>query len=115
MLSDNVLLCALPMVMFTLAATPYIGASPTDMLLNGAKAAVLDALYSYAVDSSNQVKGEKEDRLNKPYRPIPAGLTDSRGMLYRFVAVMLIYTLVAWRDALAGPVPDRAPAVGDAR
>lgn len=54
------------------------------------------ALYTYVFDAINQARYAVEDRVNKPYRPIPAGLTTPRGMLIRAVISSAITLIVSW-------------------
>jgi 4-hydroxybenzoate polyprenyltransferase len=102
MLADNILLCLLPTVMFALGAAAYTRASILALATGVGKAALLSVLFAYVFDSSNQARGAEEDRRNKPYRPIPAGLTDERGLMLRFAAAMPVYTLAGW---LLGALP----------
>lgn len=102
MLASNILLMLLPPVTFALAAGAYTHADVVALASGAGKAALLSFLFAYVVDSSNQIHGAEEDRRNKPYRPVPAGLTDERGLLLRFIAAMPVYTLAGW---LLGALP----------
>ncbi|MGQ9927488.1 MAG: UbiA family prenyltransferase [Chloroflexaceae bacterium] len=54
-------------------------------------------LYCSVFCISNQLAGEQEDRLNKPDRPLPAGLVTRHGAWGRWLIVMGLFTLVGWR------------------
>ncbi len=47
--------------------------------------------YSYTFCLPSQIVGVEEDRINKPERPLPAGLVSVRGAYYRYFAALLIY------------------------
>ncbi|MCW3466760.1 UbiA family prenyltransferase [Chitinophaga nivalis] len=55
------------------------------------------ALYIYTFCLSNQVNGVEEDRINKPYRPLPTGLVTVKATWIRIVVYTVVYLLVAWR------------------
>jgi 4-hydroxybenzoate polyprenyltransferase len=54
-------------------------------------------LYCSVFCISNQLAGEQEDRLNKPDRPLPAGLVTRHGARGRWLIVMGLFTLAGWR------------------
>lgn len=53
-------------------------------------------LYIYTFCISNQIAGIEEDRLNKPYRPLPTGLVTIEETRIRLVVYSLFYLLVAY-------------------
>jgi 4-hydroxybenzoate polyprenyltransferase len=53
-------------------------------------------LNIYAFNLSNQITGLEEDRINKPDRPLPQGLTSVRGARIRWYMVMAVLPLVGW-------------------
>ncbi|KAJ7628864.1 UbiA prenyltransferase family-domain-containing protein [Roridomyces roridus] len=55
-------------------------------------------LYLYVFNIANQITGLDEDRINKPDRPLPAGLLSLRGAYIRLflLAAAYIYVSVAW-------------------
>lgn len=96
LLADNALICLLPTTLFAVAAALRSGL-PFLMLARGlGSALVLGLLFAYIFEACNQIQGVKEDSANKPYRPIPAGLTDRRGLTWRFLLVMPLYSLIGW-------------------
>lgn len=54
-------------------------------------------LYCSVFCISNQLAGEEEDRINKPDRPLPAGLVTRRGAWGRWFVVMGLFALLGWR------------------
>ncbi len=53
-------------------------------------------LYCSVFCISNQLAGEHEDQINKPDRPLPAGLVTRQGAWVRWFVVMGLYALVGW-------------------
>ncbi|CAG8726349.1 9890_t:CDS:2 [Dentiscutata erythropus] len=44
----------------------------------------------------NQITSVEEDRINKPFRPIPSGLITVNGARYRLVAISIIFPIIAY-------------------
>ncbi|KAF0348426.1 UbiA prenyltransferase family protein [Gigaspora margarita] len=44
----------------------------------------------------NQITAVEEDRINKPFRPIPSGLITVKGARYRLVAISIIFPIIAY-------------------
>ena len=59
-------------------------------------AAAYFSLYVYTFAVSNQITGLPEDRLNKPDRPLPAGMTTIEGAWIRWSIGMLLFAGVGW-------------------
>ncbi|MET9644805.1 UbiA family prenyltransferase [Streptomyces syringium] len=97
MLADNLLACLPPPLTFTLAACFRAQLPAHQILWHLGQILLLSLLYAYTFDTSNQARGAEEDRLNKPYRPIPAGLITSAGAMRRFWIAMPLYTLLGWQ------------------
>ncbi|MBP2478490.1 4-hydroxybenzoate polyprenyltransferase [Crossiella equi] len=57
---------------------------------------VLSFLYTYVFDAGNQARGGLEDSINKPWRPVPAGLVTEQGLRVRYVVGNLLYAFLAW-------------------
>lgn len=53
-------------------------------------------LYLYSFNLANQYNGVAGDAIDKPWRPIPAGLVTEEGALARCVLVNLLYSFVSW-------------------
>jgi 4-hydroxybenzoate polyprenyltransferase len=53
-------------------------------------------LYIYGFCLANQIAGVEEDRINKPDRPLSAGLVTYRGAQQRWVVVMILFAFVGW-------------------
>jgi 4-hydroxybenzoate polyprenyltransferase len=51
--------------------------------------------YIYFFNLSNQITGVDEDRINKPDRPIPAGIVTLEGAKWRWIIALLVFLLVA--------------------
>lgn len=56
-------------------------------------------LFAYINDTCDQSTGVEEDRINKPQRPAPAGLTDGRGLRRRFMIGSALFLIIG---AVAG-------------
>lgn len=56
---------------------------------------VYTILYILTFCMANQVYGVAEDKINKPYRPIPQGLISVKGTFQRMVFYNLLFVLVA--------------------
>jgi len=54
------------------------------------------ALSLWFVDVPNQILGVEEDRINKPWRPLAAGLVTPTGMWVRWVLGTLLYLELSW-------------------
>lgn len=55
------------------------------------------ALYIYTFCLANQIAGVKEDRIDKPDRPLPRGLVSYRGALARWAVLSAVFLAVgAW-------------------
>lgn len=50
--------------------------------------------YIYPFDISNQLDAVEEDKINKPFRPLAAGLVDAEGAYFRYYLGSLIYLLL---------------------
>jgi 4-hydroxybenzoate polyprenyltransferase len=55
--------------------------------------AVFSTLFLFTFCLGNQIVGVEEDTLNKPQRPIPAGLVTLRGARARWAAAMIAFPL----------------------
>lgn len=56
--------------------------------------------YCYVHSLANQAHGAQEDAHNKPFRPIPSGLTTVAHTRRRFVAVSVLYLVLGWSSGL---------------
>lgn len=54
-------------------------------------------LYLYGHTLANQIAGIEEDRVNKPERPLPAGMVSPNGATVRLVVVTALFVLLGWR------------------
>ena len=50
-------------------------------------------LFIYTFCLSNQLVGQKEDQINKPFRPLPSGLVTSEGTLNRYLIFTWIFVI----------------------
>ncbi|MET9644803.1 UbiA family prenyltransferase [Streptomyces syringium] len=96
MMGDNFPAAVVPPALFTGAACVHYQTSGSTTLLRVATSALLFFAFLYVFDASNQARGLEEDRINKPYRPAPAGLTTTQGLRRRFWSAMPLYTLLGW-------------------
>ncbi|GAB3953518.1 UbiA family prenyltransferase [Streptomyces sparsus] len=79
---------------FTLAAWRESGSGSLLLTLSASTAYLL--CYCYIHSLANQVHGAREDALNKPFRPIPSGMTTVERTRRRFVVVAILYLLLGW-------------------
>ena len=93
---SNAIICLMPTTLFTVAASLHSGLSVLELVRAMGRALWLGLLFAYTFDTSNQVQGADEDALNKPFRPIPAGLTDVNGLFRRFLLAQPVYLLSGW-------------------
>lgn len=93
MLSDNVWIMASPVIIMAVTAahaSQIYSASALSLIFAIAWALLL----AYLFDAANQAVGAEEDRINKPYRPIPSGMATPRGMWFRtFISSFLFMVL----------------------
>lgn len=105
MLADNLLASSVPPLMFTLTAALRFNLGAVRSIHALAISVVWSALFLYVFDASNQAVGTTEDAHNKPYRPIPAGLTTVSGMRRRMAVSAALFlgisTAVGWVPAVA--------------
>jgi 4-hydroxybenzoate polyprenyltransferase len=94
---DNLLANVPAPLMFTLGACFRAQLTGLQTLEHAAEIVLLQLLYGYVFDASNQTRDAEEDRVNKPHRPVPVGLITPAGALRRFWVVMPLYSLVGWR------------------
>ncbi|MBT2207720.1 UbiA family prenyltransferase [Actinomadura sp. NEAU-AAG7] len=93
---DNLLVNIPPSLIFALGAClrAHLGAVQTAE--HAGMIILLQMLFGYVFDASNQSRDTDEDRINKPHRPVPSGLITPAGARRRFWCVMPVYTLVGW-------------------
>ncbi|MGW2598840.1 UbiA family prenyltransferase [Streptomyces klenkii] len=96
LLADNLQVHILPPLVFGLGVCLRAQLPAHQILRHLGEITVLFLLYGYVFDISNQARGAEEDRLNKPYRPIPSGLLTPVGAMRRFWIAMPLYTLLGW-------------------
>lgn len=96
MIADNLIAASTPPAVFSLAASVHAGLSTAGFLAGLGKAVVIGLLFAYITDSQNQAHSGAEDTLNKPYRPIPAGLVTTAGLVRRFWVGMVVCLVVGW-------------------
>ncbi len=97
MLADNFLAELVPPVVFAVAVSVNADLSAQQTLWYLVQVTALFMLYGYTFDASNQSRHADEDRVNKPHRPVPAGLITAAGARRRFWVVMPFYTLLGWQ------------------
>jgi 4-hydroxybenzoate polyprenyltransferase len=100
--ADNVLVASVPPLCFAVATALRFDLGPQRLASVVAEAVLWSVLYIYVYDASNQAEGAAEDALNKPYRPVPAGLVTVAGMRFRMVIGSVLYlVLSAWISGVA--------------
>jgi 4-hydroxybenzoate polyprenyltransferase len=96
MIADNLMVALFPTVLGAVTAGVRYQRPAEARLVGVGEAVVLALLAVYVNDASNQVDSGAEDAVNKPYRPIPAGLATPVGLARRYWTVMVIYALIGW-------------------
>ncbi|MFC5183478.1 UbiA family prenyltransferase [Actinomadura harenae] len=96
MTADNLLANIPSPLMFVLGACFHLHLGALQTAVHGGRIILLQTLYGYVFDASNQSRGADEDRINKPHRPVPSGLITPGGARRRFWCVMPVYTLAGW-------------------
>lgn len=88
----------IPALLFMMAAVK--ASAPRQLLLSLlialARGLPYFALFLYSFCLSNQISGVEEDRINKPDRPLPAGLVSLEGAKLRWLVLMGLYPVVAF-------------------
>lgn len=85
----------------TVAAIVTAHMGPLDAVVSLAKSGAYFCLYVYGHTLANQLVGVEEDRINKPWRPLPRGLVTRQGVVARLVVVTLAYAAYAlWLGVL---------------
>ena len=87
----------IPGVAFTAVALRHapasVGASAQTLL----RSLCYFCLYLYGHTLANQIAGVEEDRVNKPGRPLPAGLVSPAGAILRLAVVTALFLLLGWQ------------------
>jgi 4-hydroxybenzoate polyprenyltransferase len=96
MIADNLLVALFPTVLGVVAAGARYHRPAEARLVGVGEAVVVGLLAVYMNDASNQAGSGAEDALNKPYRPIPAGLATPAGLARRYWAATVVYLLTGW-------------------
>jgi 4-hydroxybenzoate polyprenyltransferase len=78
-------------LVFTLTAALRFNLGAARLIQALATSVVWSLLFLYVFDASNQAVGAAEDAHNKPYRPIPAGLTTASGMRRRMAVAAALF------------------------
>jgi 4-hydroxybenzoate polyprenyltransferase len=85
-----------PTTLFMIAAWNSSGGSVYDLATALGNGLIYFWLYVLTFCLSNQLVGIDEDRINKPNRPLVIGMVSYRGALLRWVAMMLLFSLLGW-------------------
>lgn len=96
LIAGNTSATILPGLACTAAACAHHGVTGWRLVSFMVASLALGFLYVYVFDTSNQAIGAEEDRINKPNRPIPLGLTTPAGLWRRFWAAVPVYLLLGW-------------------
>ena len=96
MIGNNLAIGLLPTISFAVAAGLRAGLPNTAVLIAAAKAVVIGVLFAYIYDVIGQAHSGEEDSLNKPHRPIPAGLATVDGLMVRSLVVLSIFPILVW-------------------
>jgi 4-hydroxybenzoate polyprenyltransferase len=86
----------IPASLFTIAAWLSNSGSLNELFLDLVRAFVYFFLFIYTSVLPNQILGVEEDKINKPDRPIAAGLVSYTGAKNRYLASMIVFALVGW-------------------
>lgn len=81
----------IPGLIITLAAISHTDFTVDLIITSLLKSFVYFVLYVYSFTLLNQLLSEKEDALNKPYRPLPSGLITKREVFYRVIMINVLF------------------------
>ncbi|MEU8570614.1 UbiA family prenyltransferase [Streptomyces pathocidini] len=84
-----------PGILFTIAVSYHYRLSPGTFALMFAASLVYFWLYVYTFCLSNQLTGVREDRLNKPFRPLVLGEASRRGTAIRAAIANIAFLVLA--------------------
>lgn len=85
-----------PPLLFMLAASRDQAVSIDQLVLALARGTLLFVLYTYTFVVANQINGVQEDLINKPFRPLAAGIVTLQGVQVRWLISMVLYTGLGW-------------------
>lgn len=85
-----------PPLLFMIAAGRAQVVGIDHLVLALVRGGLLFALYTYTFVLSNQINGVQEDVINKPFRPLAAGIVTLQGVQTRWLISMLLYTGLGW-------------------
>lgn len=103
LLADNVWGVTVPAIVFAITSS-HVSQSEQGAEIRLVLAILWAFLMTYAFDTANQAVGVDEDRINKPWRPIPRGIATPVGMWWRSYLSSALFIGIAFTGGL--------PAVG---
>jgi 4-hydroxybenzoate polyprenyltransferase len=86
----------MPAMLFVIAAIHHAQPNTTETIMYIIRGLLYFFLYIYVFCISNQITGSEEDRLNKPLRPLPAGLVTVEGAKVRWYVGMALFTITGF-------------------
>lgn len=86
----------IPGLIFVVAAWTHTAASLSALALLLSQGLIYFWIYVATFCLSNQIVGVAEDRINKPDRPLVAGLVSQRGAWVRWAIYMTIFPALGW-------------------
>jgi 4-hydroxybenzoate polyprenyltransferase len=91
----------IPGLMFVLAAALHSSAAPGSVVIRVFLGLLYFVLFIYGFTLTNQLVGEAEDRINKPFRPLVAGYCTRREASWRAGLVLTAFPLLGWALGVA--------------
>ncbi|CAG8574791.1 7553_t:CDS:2, partial [Gigaspora rosea] len=96
------------LIMYNLSISDWMNAiiSPIFMTIGALYMRIFSSIATYngefleiilhIIFPFSQIASVEEDRINKPYRPIPSGLITIKGSKHRLVAISIIFPIIAY-------------------
>lgn len=91
----------IPGIIATVVAINYLKPDTNSLPEIFVKSLIYFFLYVYSFVISNQLTGLEEDKLNKPFRPLPANLVTKKGAYVRLALAILVFITVGWYFGIA--------------
>jgi len=86
----------IPGLIVTLSSILYNHTAFQNALIIVFEALVYFNLYVYSFTLTNQISSVEEDRINKPYRPLPLGMISRNEMLRRILLAVLLFLFMGF-------------------
>lgn len=86
----------IPLTLLTTGLSINLSLNTTDVLVNTLLALIYFFIFDYIFEINSQIFGIEEDRINKPDRPIAAGIITPEGAKQRAIIILCGFTIYAF-------------------